>query len=102
MLLTAAPRTRALPCCALALALVATVLAIPACRKASTDAPRTIIQNKGSDTLVNVAQIWAEEYRKVAPDVEVEVSGGGSGVGIAALIKGTVDMANASRNIKSG
>ena len=41
----------------------------------------TVIQNKGSDTMVNLAQAWAEEYRKVAPDVEVEVSGGGSGVG---------------------
>jgi phosphate transport system substrate-binding protein len=61
---------------------------------------RTVIQNKGSDTMVNVAQIWAEEYRKVAPDVEVEVSGGGSGVGIAALIKGAVDVANASRDMK--
>ena len=60
----------------------------------------TVIQNKGSDTMVNVAQVWAEEYRKVAPDVEVEVSGGGSGVGIAALLKGAVDIANASRDIK--
>jgi phosphate transport system substrate-binding protein len=63
-------------------------------------ARRTIIQDKGSDTMVNVAQIWAEEYREVAPGVEVEVSGGGSGVGIAALIKGAVDMANASREMK--
>jgi phosphate transport system substrate-binding protein len=62
---------------------------------------KTIIQDKGSDTMVNVAQVWAEEYRKVAPDVEVEVSGGGSGVGIAALIKGAVDVANASRDLKS-
>jgi phosphate transport system substrate-binding protein len=61
---------------------------------------RTVIQNKGSDTMVNVAQVWAEEYGKVAPDVEVEVSGGGSGVGIAALIKGAVDIANASRDLK--
>jgi len=61
---------------------------------------RTVIQNKGSDTMVNVAQVWAEEYRKVAPDVEVEVSGGGSGVGIAALLKGAVDVANASRDLK--
>jgi phosphate transport system substrate-binding protein len=60
----------------------------------------TVIQNKGSDTMVNVAQVWAEEYRKVAPNVEVEVSGGGSGVGIAALLKGAVDVANASRDIK--
>ena len=61
---------------------------------------RTVIQNKGSDTMVNVAQVWAEEYRKVAPDVEVEVSGGGSGVGIAALMRGAVDVANASRDLK--
>jgi phosphate transport system substrate-binding protein len=61
---------------------------------------KTVIQNKGSDTMVNVAQVWAEEYRKAAPDVEVEVSGGGSGVGIAALIKGAVDVANASRDLK--
>jgi phosphate transport system substrate-binding protein len=60
----------------------------------------TVIQNKGSDTMVNVAQVWAEEYRKVAPNVEVEVSGGGSGVGLAALLKGAVDIANASRDIK--
>lgn len=61
---------------------------------------KAVIQNKGSDTMVNVAQVWAEEYRKAAPDVEVEVSGGGSGVGIAALIKGAVDVANASRDLK--
>jgi phosphate transport system substrate-binding protein len=61
---------------------------------------KTVIQNKGSDTMVNVAQVWAEEYRKAAPDVEVEVSGGGSGVGLAALVKGAVDIANASRDIK--
>jgi phosphate transport system substrate-binding protein len=58
------------------------------------------IQVKGSDTMVNVAQAWAEEYKKVAPTVDVEVSGGGSGVGIAALIKGTIDIADASRNMK--
>ncbi len=50
--------------------------------------------------MVNVAQVWAEEYQSVAPDVEVEVSGGGSGVGIAALIRGAVDIANASRDMK--
>jgi phosphate transport system substrate-binding protein len=61
---------------------------------------KTVIQDKGSDTMVNVAQVWAEEYRKVAPEVEVEVSGGGSGVGLAALTKGAVDIANASRDIK--
>ena len=63
-------------------------------------AERTIIQNKGSDTLVNVAQAWAEAYRDVNPDVAVAVSGGGSGTGIAAMINGTVDIANASRKMK--
>jgi phosphate transport system substrate-binding protein len=62
--------------------------------------PRQVIQNKGSDTLVNVAQAWAEAYQTVNPAVVVAVSGGGSGTGIAALINGTVDIANASRAIK--
>ena len=62
---------------------------------------RTEIQNKGSDTLVNVAQAWAEAYQKVDPEVAVAVSGGGSGTGIASLINGTVDIANASRKIKA-
>jgi phosphate transport system substrate-binding protein len=61
---------------------------------------RQVIQNKGSDTLVNVAQAWAEAYQVVNPSVVVAVSGGGSGTGIAALINGTVDLANASRAIK--
>jgi phosphate transport system substrate-binding protein len=61
---------------------------------------RDEIQNKGSDTLVNVAQAWAEAYQQVNPDVAVAVSGGGSGTGIAALINGTVDIANASRQMK--
>ncbi len=61
---------------------------------------RSEIQNKGSDTLVNVAQAWAEAYQQVNPEVAVAVSGGGSGTGIAALINGTVDIANASRRIQ--
>jgi phosphate transport system substrate-binding protein len=58
------------------------------------------IQNIGSDTMVNLAQAWAEEYAKVEPNVSVEVSGGGSGVGIAALINKTADIANASRKME--
>jgi phosphate transport system substrate-binding protein len=61
---------------------------------------QTSIQVRGSDTMVNLAQAWAEEYKKVAPNVDVEVSGGGSGVGIAALLKGTIHIANASRDMK--
>ena len=68
-----------------------------ACRP---EAQGEAIQNKGSDTMVNVAQAWAEAYRQVAPSVNVEVSGGGSGTGIAALTRGTVDIANASRDVK--
>lgn len=60
----------------------------------------TSIQNKGSDTMVNLALAWAETYGQLHPEVQVAVTGGGSGTGIAALINGTVDMANASRMIK--
>ena len=61
---------------------------------------RSIIQNTGSDTLLNVAQAWAERYREINPSVAVAVSGGGSGTGIAAMINGTVDIANASRPMR--
>lgn len=59
----------------------------------------SVIQTKGSDTMVNAAQALAEEYHKVHPEVAVAVSGGGSGTGIAALENGTTDVANASREI---
>jgi phosphate transport system substrate-binding protein len=61
---------------------------------------RTVLLNRGSDTMINIAQAWAEEYAHVAPAVSVEVAGGGSGVGIAALIDGTVQIANSSRPMK--
>ncbi|PWH17821.1 MAG: phosphate-binding protein [Ardenticatenia bacterium] len=60
----------------------------------------TTIENMGSDTLVNLALAWAEEYMQRHPDVRISVTGGGSGTGIAALINGTVDIANASREMK--
>lgn len=59
------------------------------------------IENKGSDTIVNLALAWAEAYQSVKPEVRISVTGGGSGTGIAALINNTVDIANASRQIKS-
>lgn len=62
--------------------------------------PQRAIQNKGSDTLVNLALAWAESYRNVDPSLSIAVTGGGSGTGIAALINGTVDIANASRPMK--
>jgi phosphate transport system substrate-binding protein len=60
----------------------------------------TVIENKGSDTMVNLALAWAETYNQIYSNVQIAVTGGGSGTGIAALINGTVDMANASRQIK--
>ena len=59
------------------------------------------IENKGSDTIVNLALAWAEKYQEVRPEIRISVTGGGSGTGIAALVNGTVDIANASRPIKS-
>ena len=58
------------------------------------------IENKGSDTIVNLALAWAEKYQSEHPDVRISVTGGGSGTGIAALVNGTVGIANASRKIK--
>lgn len=73
------------------------LLLLVACTKKEST---LLIQNKGSDTLVNLAQAWAEEYKKVKPNVAIAVSGGGSGTGLAALINGTVDIANSSRPMK--
>ncbi len=67
---------------------------------ASQPSTSAYIQNKGSDTIVNLALAWAEKYQSEHPDVSISVTGGGSGTGIAAPINGTVDIANASRAIK--
>src|SRR6187455_2062911 len=80
-------------------ALALAALALASCQR-SAASERTVLLNRGSDTMINVAQAWAEEYAKVAPRVSVEVAGGGSGVGIAALIDGTVQIANSSRPMK--
>ena len=66
----------------------------------SSDSQASYIENKGSDTIVNLALAWAERYQSEHADVRISVTGGGSGTGIAALINGTVDIANASRSIK--
>ena len=60
----------------------------------------TNITVKGSDTLVILAQKWAETYMKSHPGVQIQVTGGGSGVGIAALLNGETDIADASRKMK--
>jgi len=56
---------------------------------------------KGSDTLVIVAQKWAEVYMAKNPETKIEVTGGGSGIGLAALQNNATDLANASRKIKA-
>jgi len=61
---------------------------------------KVVVSNSGSDTMVNLAQMWAETYANEAPNVSVEVAGGGSGVGIRDLMAGMVDVANASRAMK--
>ncbi|GAB4506632.1 MAG: phosphate ABC transporter substrate-binding protein [Anaerolineales bacterium] len=77
---------------------------VTSCRSSSTasssNSPAQYIENKGSDTIVNLALAWAETFQVKRPDVRISVTGGGSGTGIAALINGTVDLANASRKIK--
>jgi phosphate transport system substrate-binding protein len=52
---------------------------------------------KGSDTMVNLSQAWAEAFMRANPDASISVSGGGSGTGIAAFLNGTCDIANSSR-----
>jgi phosphate transport system substrate-binding protein len=59
-----------------------------------------VIRVEGSDTMVNLAQAWAEEYSKLHPKVSVQVSGGGSGVGVASLTEQTTDLASVSREMK--
>lgn len=58
------------------------------------------IQIKGSDTMVNLGQAWAEVYMQKNPDEFIAVTGGGSGTGLSSLICGTCDIAMSSRNIK--
>jgi phosphate transport system substrate-binding protein len=60
----------------------------------------TTVTIKGSDTLVRLGQRWAEEYMKKNQGVVIQVSGGGSGTGIAALLNGTTDICEASRDMK--
>ncbi len=66
----------------------------------ASDSSASYIENKGSDTIVNLALAWAEKYQTENPEIRISVTGGGSGTGLAALVNGTVDIANASRQIK--
>lgn len=71
------------------------------CKKNSDKVEQTVLTIKGSDTIVNLSQRWAEVYMKTHPDVSIQVTGGGSGTGIAALLNGTTQLANSSRELKS-
>ena len=69
---------------------------------AGTPQPQILyIQDKGSDTIVNLALAWAEKYQTEYPNVSISVTGGGSGTGIAALLNKTTDIANASRQMQA-
>jgi phosphate transport system substrate-binding protein len=91
-------------------AIVVACLSIASCGGGNKDAGRDkgaggagkkiVISDSGSDTMVNLAQMWAEAYREAAPDVSVEVAGGGSGVGIRDLTQGIISIANSSRDME--
>lgn len=81
------------------------VVFVPACSRSNegtTNIPleNEYILNVGSDTMVNMALAWAEAYHQEHPEILLSVTGGGSGTGIASLINGTIDIANASREMK--
>jgi phosphate transport system substrate-binding protein len=84
-----------------AAALAAVVTAGCAGRRAAPEPPAAVasFQDTGSDTMVNLALAWAERYMGENPRVRISVTGGGSGTGIASLINGTVQIANASREM---
>src|SRR6476620_3450355 len=78
---------------------VVTLLCLLGCAAPPPD--RQTITVKGSDTMVLLGQRWAEVYMKAHPDVTIQVTGGGSGTGIAALINGTTQICQSSRPIKN-
>ncbi len=83
--------------------LFSALVGIAGCNKPSSkgeDSKGAMVQIKGSDTMVNLGQAWAEAYMKANPESNVAVTGGGSGIGIAAMIEGTTDIAESSRAMK--
>jgi len=79
-------------------------LALTGCSASTTNntgnTSAAYIQDMGSDTIVNLALAWAERYQQVQPNIRISVTGGGSGTGLTALVNKTIDIANASRQIK--
>jgi phosphate transport system substrate-binding protein len=79
---------------------IISILVVIALMSASSVLAQSKITVKGSDTMVILAQKWAELYMKNNSSTTIQVTGGGSGVGITALINGTTDICNASRPMK--
>jgi phosphate transport system substrate-binding protein len=97
--------TRPLACLSLAAFVLCSTGACSRTEKREAGSPPaggsgTVIRITGSDTMVNLVQAWAENYKKKRSDVSIQVAGGGSGVGIAGLIDGLVDLAAASREME--
>ncbi len=82
------------------LVLLTLLLGFGGCGGVDENAAARSITIKGSDTMVILGQRWAEEYMKKNPDIRIQVTGGGSGTGIAALINGGTDICEASRHMK--
>ncbi len=76
------------------------LLATASCSRQQNGSGKQQITIKGSDTMVHLASTWAEAFMEANPEVEVSVTGGGSGTGIAALLNGTTDICMASRKMK--
>lgn len=84
----------------LSITLLISVIMFTGCKKKDDGIVRSVITVKGSDTMVNLAQKWAEVYMQNNPGVSIQVTGGGSGTGVAALLNGTTDLATSSRELK--
>ncbi len=85
----------------IAVALMTFGLTMTGCKKSDQNQTESsYIVIKGSDTMVHLVSTWAEHYMKMNPNMEISVTGGGSGTGIAALLNGTTDICAASRKMK--
>ncbi|MFZ1730114.1 MAG: phosphate ABC transporter substrate-binding protein [Bacteroidota bacterium] len=79
--------------------MVSVMLPFNGCKRPDAGSTKSL-QIKGSDTMVNLGQAWAEEYMKTHPGISIAVTGGGSGTGITAMINNTCDIAEVSREMK--
>jgi phosphate transport system substrate-binding protein len=85
--------------CVSGVAITLMFLSLSGCGGGSTTGPK-VVTIKGSDTMVILGQRWAETYMGAHPGTRIQVTGGGSGTGIAALINGGTDICEASRPMK--